>query len=379
LWVSAFFFLLACLSKSAAAVLPLVLLVADGWLGRSFSLRLLTEKAAFFAIALGFGALTLYSRTQAGHTGTETAFSLSDRFWMVAHTLPFYWGKILWPSGLSIWYPFEKVNGSWPLAYLLAPVAVLALGGLAWRFRRSLPVLWWGLLWYLAHISLSLPWATFGTFELRSDRYNYLAALGVFAVLAALPAWVAARRPAWATAAWALLLIFAAGCAVQSVRRIGDWKDTLTLLNKAIATEGDNFGKAYLWRGMEYGDMQKRDAAIEDFNRAIAINPALTEAYKYRGGMLGMSGKHEQALADLNVYLEKNPDDAEYRFNRGIALRKLGRPREAIADFDRTLQLRPDFSPAYRARANAHADLGDSEKAQADMAEFERRSGTAKK
>ena len=367
-------FLLACLSKSAAVTLPLTMLVLDGWLSRPLSVKMGTEKIPFFLVSLFFGVLTLYSRAEAGHTGADavTHYTFFDRLLMVCHTIPFYWLKLLVPTGLSIWYPFEKVNGVWPISYFITPLVCIAGGWAAWRLRSGAKIVGLALLFYGSNIALSLPYATFGTFELRSDRYNYLACLGVFALLAALPSYVSAKKPGWATATWGLLLALALFYGVQTIHRIRDWKDTLTLINKAIAAQGDNFGKAYLWRGMEYGDAGKRQPAIEDFTRAIDKNPSLMDAYKYRGGLLGMTGQHEKALADLNIYLAQNPNDPEYLFNRGVALRKLGKYPEAIADFTKTIQLQPNFAPAYRARGNAYSEMGDATKAQADMEMFER-------
>lgn len=362
-------FVLACLSKSAAVTLPLTMLVLDLWLSRTLSAKMLTEKIPFFAVSLFFGVLTLYSRAAAGHTGADALvqYTFFDRFLMVCHTIPFYWLKILAPTGLSIWYPFEKMDGNWPVSYFAAPLVLAGVCWAAWRWRNQAKVVGLGLLFYLSNILLSLPYATFGTFELRSDRYNYLACLGVFALLAALPSALAAKKGSWANAAWGLLFLLSLFYGYQTVHRIRDWKDTLTLINKAIAEQGDNFGKAYLWRGMEYGDAGKRQPAIEDFTRAIDKNPGLIDAYKYRGGLLGMTGQHEKALADLNIYLDQNPNDPEYLFNRGVALRKLGKYPEAIADFSKTLQLQPTFAPAYRARGNAYSEMGETAKAQADL------------
>lgn len=362
-------FVLACLSKSAAVTLPLTMLVLDLWLSRPLSVKMLTEKIPFFAVSLFFGVLTLYSRAAAGHTGADALiqYTFFDRFLMVCHTIPFYWLKILAPTGLSIWYPFERVNSSWPVSYFVAPLVLAGICWATWRWRHAAKIVGLGLLFYLSNIVLSLPYATFGTFELRSDRYNYLACLGVFALLAALPTAATAKKPSWANAAWGFLLLLALFYGYQTVRRIRDWKDTLTLINKAIAEQGDNFGKAYLWRGMEYGDAGKRQPAIEDFTRAIDKNPGLIEAYKYRGGLLGMTGQHEKALADLNIYLNQNPNDPEYLFNRGVALRKLGKYPEAIADFTKTIQLQPTFAPAYRSRGNAYSEMGETAKAQADL------------
>ena len=374
-WLALGMFLLACLSKSAAVTLPLALLVLDLWLKRPLNQRAILEKIPFFALSIVFGIATLYTRTKAGHTDTPADFSLLDRGLMICHTVLFYWKKLLFPTGLSIWYPFEKTAGGWEWVYYASPFALAALVFLAWRSRRAMPVLWWGVLFYLANIVVSLPYATFGTFELRSDRYNYLACLGIFAILASLPDFFKEKRPGWVGAVWVVLAGFGLTWMVTTALRIRDWKDTVTLIDRAIAAEGDNFGKAYLWRGMELGDKGKVAQSIQDLTKAIEINPGLSEAYKYRGSLYGLTKQYEKSVADLTKFLEKNPGEAEQFYNRGLSLLNLGRTQEAIADFNKTLELNPDFSRAYRARGNAYRSIGETAKGDADLAEWEKREG----
>lgn len=375
-WLALAMFLLACLSKSAAVTLPLALLLLDFWQKRPLSQRTLLEKIPFFALSLAFGIATLYTRTKAGHTETPADFSLLDRGLMICHTVLFYWKKLLFPTGLSIWYPFEKTAGGWDWSYYASPFALAGLVFLAWRSRRDMPVLWWGVLFYLVNIIVSLPYATFGTFELRSDRYNYLACLGIFAILASLPDFFKEKRPGWVGAAWAVLVGLGLTWIITSALRIRDWKDTVTLIDKAIAAEGDNFGKAYLWRGMELGDKGKVAPSIQDLTKAIEKNPGLSEAYKYRGSLYGLTKQYDKSVADLTKFLEKNPDAAEQFYNRGLSLLNLGRTQEAIADFNKTLELNPGFTRVYRARGNAYKSIGETAKGDADLAEWEKRQGT---
>ena len=375
-WMALGLFLLACLSKSAAVTLPLTLFVLDLWLKRPLNRQSILEKVPFFVLALAFGIATLYTRTKAGHTDTPADFSVIDRGLMICHTVLFYWKKLLFPTGLSIWYPFEKTGGGWPWSYYAAPFALAALIFLAWRGRRAAPFLWWGVLFYLANIVVALPYATFGTFELRSDRYNYLAATGIFFILASLPSFFREKRPAREGLAWVVLAGLGLMWLGISALRIRDWKDTTTLIQKAIAAEGDNFGKAYLWLGMELGDKGKVGPSIENLSKAIQINPDLADAYKYRGGLYGIAKQYEKSVADLTEYLKRHPEDGEQYYNRGLSLLNLNRPQEAIADFSKTLELRPDFTRAYRARGNAYKSVGETAKGDADLAEFEKRQGT---
>lgn len=374
-WLALGFFVLACLSKSAAVALPLSLMVVDLWLKRPpLSRQSLLEKAPFFALALGFGLFTFYTRAQAGHeVGTMAGgFSIADRALMACHTLLFYWTKLLAPIGLSIWYPFEKTAaGGWPWTYYAAPVVLAGLLWWVWRSRQQTPFIFRGILFYLANIIFALPFYTIGTFELRSDRYNYLAALGIFAILAALPGYFREKNPGRVGAAWALLVFLPLFWFITSWLRIRDWRETVVLIEKAMAAQGNNFGKAYLWRGMALGDKGEGRKALEDFNRAITINPDLTDAYKYRGGLLGMAQQYEASVADLSKYIEKKPNEADIYYNRALSLVNLKKYQEALVDLNKALELAPDFTRAYRARGNVRKELGDTAGGDADLKKFE--------
>lgn len=371
-WLALEMFLLACLAKSAAVTLPLTLLVLDMWTKRGWSRQVLLEKAPFFLLSLGFGILTLYSRQHAGQLDQPADFSVLDRGLMACHTVLFYWRKLIFPTGLSIWYPFEKTNGQWSWDYYAAPFILLALLFAAWRSRKLMPLLWIGMLFYLSNIVLALPWSTFGTFELRSDRYNYLAGLGIFAILASLPDFLKDKRPSWSGSAWIAIMALAFIYLVTSALRIRDWKDTTTLIDKAISTTGDNFGKAYLWRGMAYGKASDAQKALKDFSMAIQKNPQLYEAYKFRGNVLGMMKSYEQSVADLNIFLEHYPNEVPELYNRGLSLANLERNQEAIADFNRAIAIDSTFERLYRARGNCYLKVGEKEKGDADLQRYDR-------
>jgi protein O-mannosyl-transferase len=369
-------FVLACLAKSAAVMLPLTLLVLDIWWKRPL-LRHVSEKVLFFGVSIGFGALTLVSRVHEGQiTKVDSIYTTFERFFMACHSILFYWAKFLVPTSLSIWYPFEKAaGGTLGTAYFVAPVALVGLLALAFWKRKEWPLLWAGVLFYLANIVLALPFSTMGTFELRSDRYNYMAMLGLLAPLAYLPVFVKEKYPAFGQIALAAVGIVGLVWAGLAVQRIGDWKDTMTLLNKSLERYGDNFGRAYYWRGMEIGDRvrgpKEAQRAIDDFSKALEINPELTECYKYRGAFYGLTKQYDKSVSDLTEYLKTKPNDAEYRFNRGLSYLNLGRHQDAVADMDQTLKDNPGFYEAYLTRSNAFTALGDTVRAQADMRRYE--------
>lgn len=370
-WYALIFFVLAGLAKTAAAALPLSLLAIDLWLQRPLSRRSILEKVPFFILALAMGILTLISRQHTGLPDQPADFSVTDRFLMVCQTIVFYWKQILFPGGLSIWYPFVRDNGAWPWTYYAAPLILATAVYAAWRLRRTAPVIMAGLAFYLANIVLSLPFATFGTFELRSDRYNYLAIIGVLLIISSIPELLRVRRPSLANTAWGVLCAAGIIFMVKSGLRIRDWQNSLKLIESSMEAAGDNFGKAYLWRGIMLAEQGKYPQAVQDFDKAISINSQLYEARKQRGNLMGPMKKFEQSVADLSVYLAVVPDAAAEYYNRGLSYINLGKTDEAMADFSRCIELDPGFARAYRARGNTYLKLGETEKGQSDLEKYE--------
>ncbi len=371
-------FIAACLAKSTAVMLPLLLLVFDVYWKKP---ALISRKrwlgyAPYFIIALGFGLFTFYTRAAAGvEVGEQTnAFSALERVLLVCYTPLLYWSKILLPINLSVYYSFDKVNGHLPWPYYAAPVLLAGVAFAAWRYRQAAPYLRKGLLFYAANILFTLPFYSVGSFELCADHYNYLAVIGVFYLLVS--GWQAAQQASpsfsggiqWLGRIWVIALV------LFSLFQIQLWKDTISIVSNAIEKGYHQHGKMYQARAIAYANDRKDLApAMRDFDKALEINPQLADSYKFRGGLYGVTRQYEKSVADLTRYLELNPKDSEQYYNRGLSLLNLNRIQEAIADFTKTLEANPDFARAYRARGNAYISIGETAKGNADLAEWEKR------
>lgn len=363
------FFVLACLAKSTAVTLPLTLLVLDWWRRPSVPARQRWMLyAPFFAIALGFGLLTFYSRQAAGVlVGVDSqAHPWTDRIWLVSNTLLFYGWKILFPYPLSVFYSLNKVNGAFPAHFYAAPVVLAAIGYAAWRWRHSHPFLWRGLLFYLSNILLSLPFYTVGTFELMSDHYNYLAVAGIFYLLVESTLYLTKRFPGLSAGLYGLATIWMLALLVLSFRQVGIWKNTITVLTNAIDNGYHYNGKAYFSRGVEHGDLQQFDQSIADFSKAIEVNPNDMDAYRFRGSLYAQRQQMPEALADLRKYVQSDTTNAVTWFNLGMIYNQIGKPNEALDAFNRTIALKPKSFSAYQGRAAAYEMLGDTARANAD-------------
>lgn len=74
-------------------------------------------------------------------------------------------------------------------------------------------------------------------------------------------------------------------------------------------------------------------------DKAIEIDPKLTDAWVNKGVALGLQGNHDGALQSFNNAIELNPQHAKAWFGKAFTLQSLGRTTEADAAFARAEEL----------------------------------------
>jgi tetratricopeptide (TPR) repeat protein len=77
----------------------------------------------------------------------------------------------------------------------------------------------------------------------------------------------------------------------------------------------------------------RKQDALADYDKAIALQPNFTISYRYRGILLSDLGRHDDALRDLATALERNPNSADTLIDRGRVLEKISRRDDALADY----------------------------------------------
>jgi len=364
-------FLAACLSKSAAVTLPLVLLAVDFYWekrtrptavsARKGTAGMLLNKIPFLVLALVFGLYTFATREMEGHNidAASTTFSFSDRFFMTSQTLLFYPFKLLAPLGFSVSYPFVKMNGVWSWEYYTAPVALLALTILIWKKGRSNPELLLALALYLLPLSVMLPFRTVGSFELRSDRYIYLSCVGLFFLagifLEKLKPEV--RNP--------ILIASAVLLGFLAFLQTGVWKNGVALFENCTKKTPES---SLCQCNLAYNQLISNDyqGAIEHYSQSLKYDPSTVEAYNGRGQAYFQIRKYPEALSDFTKAIEAGIVTPKLFLNKGKCLVILNRAPEAVPDLNRSIELEPKSPEAFYFRGVAHEKGGDIPKALAD-------------
>lgn len=90
--------------------------------------------------------------------------------------------------------------------------------------------------------------------------------------------------------------------------------------------------------GNLYGNRQEHWSAVENYTRAVALDPAYAQAFYSRGVLYWRElARPDRAIADLTRALELDPSRAEAYLNRGLAYKLRRQCDEAAADFRRYL------------------------------------------
>lgn len=103
--------------------------------------------------------------------------------------------------------------------------------------------------------------------------------------------------------------------------------------------------------------------AIENYEKALELNPKDEKAWNNKGVALRELGKYEEAIKCYDKALELNPKDEDVWNNKGNALSALGKPKEAIKCYDKALEFNPEKDFIWKNKGNDLVKLGKDEEA----------------
>ena len=154
------------------------------------------------------------------------------------------------------------------------------------------------------------------------------------------------------------------------------YREAIENYDKAIKID-PNDANAYNNRGIAkvlLGGNNK--GAIKDYDKAIEIDPKSTYAYNNRGNAKVLLKDFKEAIKDYDKAIELDPNNAETYTNRGKAKGLKGDYQkviedytQAIEDFDKAIDINSEYADAYTGRGNAKSKLGKNQEAIEDWTE----------
>lgn len=116
--------------------------------------------------------------------------------------------------------------------------------------------------------------------------------------------------------------------------------------------------RTHMQIGYFYNSQQNYPAAIDEFNKAIQLDPKYGPPYNRLGYCYRNSGQHAEAEKSLRAYLDLVPNDPNTLDSYAEILMKQGKFQESIAEYQKVLSLKPDFYNSYFGLANDLCLLG---------------------
>jgi tetratricopeptide (TPR) repeat protein len=365
-----FLFCCALASKTVTATLPAALLAALWWRRGSISRRRdVMPLVPCVALGAAAGLMTAWvERTLIGARGADFALTPVERVLVAGRTAVFYVGKDLWPAQLTFIYPRWNVSQDVWWQYLF-PLAVLTILIGCWSIRRRTRAPLATALIFLATLAPALGFVNVYPFRYSyvADHFQYLAAVPVFVLVAAILTRLASRvgltMPFAEVVLCALLGVVLATATHAQAAKYADANTLYTVTlreNPACWLCLENLGVA-----ASRETPPQRDRAMALYRDALSINPTDPQLHSNLGTTLMEAGRLEEAVAEQRQAIHYAPGYAEAYGNLGVALQKLGRQEEAAAAYATALDIKPELSFA---RANLAIAAAETAVQQGDAA-----------
>jgi protein O-mannosyl-transferase len=299
--------------------------------------KLLVEKIPLFALSIASVVATLIAQQVA--IGSTESLPLASRIGNALVTYVNYLRQMFWPVDLVPFY----IHPEWRLASWEIIGAIILLAGITaalFLFRRKLPFLLVGWLWYIVMLIPVIGIIQVGL-QARADRYTYLPQIGVIIAVV----WVIRDLTSlWRARAMILVpvsLAVVGSLSFLSYRQATHWHDTESLWSYTLSLSPEN---DVALTGLAMLEVQRgqTDDAITHYRHALALRDGNAAAHYGLGLALSQQRKTDEAIEHWQKSLEIQPDNLNARNNLGAALAGIGRTPEAIEQWQQALAFDPD-------------------------------------
>jgi len=109
---------------------------------------------------------------------------------------------------------------------------------------------------------------------------------------------------------------------------------------------GGSDARTFYKIGNEHYEKGDFDKAIENYDKAIELNPEYEKAYYNRGLAFACKEDYDKAIVDIKKVIEIKPNFAEAYYILGLAYEYKQLPDKAIEAYNKALKLNPNFKDA---------------------------------
>ena len=389
-------FAAALLSKSIAVTLPAALLLLRWWQAGRVTWRDAACVAPLFALALGITLADLAFYRDRIDSALD--YSLVERALIAGRALWVYAHQLVWPASLPVLYSRWDVHPGDLLGWL-AIATLVALGIALWLARDRIgrgPLA--GVLFFALTLSPVLGFVDFRFMKIAfvADRFQYLASIGLLAVILGVAVHLAVRLNPRSRALPVVATAVLVALGVLSWQQSWIYRNDLAFARHIDAVNPRHYA-GQLFLSHELGAAGHHEAALAAARRGVALaegrrgnhthwayaalgNALLalehpveaetalraslalwprSERNKPRlllARALVHQARYEEGLTLYRALIREDPDDDATYLLRGMALLESGRHEDAVESFNRALAVVRDL----RTEPALHVLLGEA-------------------
>lgn len=117
--------------------------------------------------------------------------------------------------------------------------------------------------------------------------------------------------------------------------------------------------KRHLTAGRKFYNKMMYNKALQEFDRAVKIDPSNFRAYYWRGRVYLKMGYYDKATADFKTVVQLKPQYVRAYHNLGWLYYRKGKYEESIQYLNKAIELEPNNGWAYYTRGRSHFKKGD--------------------
>ncbi|HEX8838768.1 MAG TPA: tetratricopeptide repeat protein, partial [Candidatus Acidoferrum sp.] len=145
------------------------------------------------------------------------------------------------------------------------------------------------------------------------------------------------------------------------------WIEVATANLEHAVQLDDRLPAAYVSLGLLHSTLSKHDLALQEFQKALAINPRDAEAVKGVARAYERMGRTQDAEDSFKRAIALKPDYWDGYNSLGYFYFRQQRYKEAIAQFQHVIQLTPDNGAAHSNLGAQFQNVGDYQNAEAEF------------
>jgi tetratricopeptide (TPR) repeat protein len=151
---------------------------------------------------------------------------------------------------------------------------------------------------------------------------------------------------------------------IFSIYFSGKEKEAFEIVESAISKDPQKSIYYYI-KGVMNNNKGKYSRALENFDKALTLNPGTNEfnIYLNRGISYLELEENESALKDISKAIELGPNNASAYHSRGRVYYSTKQYAEAVKDFSRSVEINPENDAAYYNLGMTYFRLEDSKNA----------------